>query len=117
MLLAWRILVGLMIVLWAIYWGAKLVESFVTKNLFFGFFDYVFEEKMIKILKVFAPLCILLSLTMEKNLMIASVVIMAVIFIPYFTWFIAIVFYAVAIDPIIVSIKKSIEAIKTARSK
>lgn len=116
-MLVWRIFVGLMLIVWGIFWGAKLVESIVTKNLFFGFFDYVFEEKMIKLLKVIAPLCILLSLTMEKHLMMASVIIMAIIFIPYFVWFIILIFYTIAIEPIIASIKKSVEVIKVARSK
>lgn len=116
-MLAWRIFVSLMLVVWGIFWTTKLVESIVTKDLFFGFFDYVFEEQMIKLLKVFAPLCVLLSLTMEEHLMIASVVIMAVIFIPYFVWFIALIFYTIAIEPIIDSVKKSIKTIKIARSK
>lgn len=115
MLVAWRIFIAILITLWCVFWGAKLIEAIVTKNNIF--FDYEFVEKMELILKIFAPLCVLLSLTFEEHLMIASIIAMAVIFIPYFAWFIAIVFYAVAIEPVIISIKKSIEAVKTARSK
>lgn len=116
-MLTWRIFIGVCIIIWALYWGAKLVESIATKNYFFGFFDYAFEEKMIKTLKVIAPLCILLCLTMEVHLMTASVVIMTVISTPYFIWFILMVLYIMVIEPIIVSIKTSIEAMKIARHK